>query len=274
MGQSDSTRVASFRSPPVVEVVAAVALDGMAGPEVAPLLGAYWRERLRSRFPRLEQQPPYSPTIEEFPRAGPFGQMQWNVGVPQTRLWAMTHDGTELLQLQPGWFACNWRKVQPRDQYDRWPARRDSFATWFGDLAEYMSREGLPELHIRQCEVTYINHVRPGQAWSDHGQLAHVLNLSLGAPAEYPLEQVSAEFQFVLKRDEEPYGRLHVRVLPAYDQDRKTPLYVLELTARGAPLGQGLPGALSFMDAGRLAINTTFASMTTSTMHEEWGREV
>ncbi len=273
MGQADSMRVASFRSPPVVEVVAAVALDGMAGPEAGPLLGAYWRERLRLRFPRLEQQPPYLPAIEAFPRAGPFGQMHWNVGVPPTRLWAMTQDGTELLQLQPGWFACNWRKVQPRDQYDRWPARRDAFATWFDDLSDYMSREGMPDMPIRQCEVTYINHVRPGRTWSDHGQLPRVFNVSLGTPTEYPLEQASAEAQFVLERDDEPYGRLHVRVLPAYDQDRETPLYVLELTARGAPLGSGLPGALSFMDEGRQAINTLFASMTTSAMHEEWGRE-
>ncbi len=146
----------SFRSPPVVEVIAAVAFEGMSQPEVAPLLGAYWRERLREQFPRLEQQPPYFPPTEQFPAPGPFGQLHWSVGPPPIRWWALTQDGTQLLQLQPNWFACNWRKVQPHDDYDRWPARRDAFARWYLDLTEFLRSEGLPGPRVIQCEVTYI----------------------------------------------------------------------------------------------------------------------
>ncbi len=274
MGQPESEPVVAFESPPVVEVVAAVALDGMSWPEASALLGAYWHEHLRQRFPRLEQQPPYFPPTEQFPAPGPFGQVQWNAGLQPSRLWALTEDGEELLQLQPGWFACNWRKVQPHAEYDRWEARRRAFAHWSSDLLTFLAQEGMDDLRVTQCEVTYINHIRAGETWSSHGHLDRLLNVSLGAPTQYPLEQVSAEAQFLLERHGEPQGRLHVRVLPAYDQDRKTPLYVLEFTARGAPLGPGLDGALDFMDLGRNAINTLFVSMTTRQMHEEWRREV
>ncbi len=263
----------SFGAPPVVEVVAGVALDGLEGSDAGPLLAAYWRERLRERYPRLEQQPPYRPTLEQFPTASAFSGLQWVVGVPPIRLWALTRDGGELLQLQPGWFACNWRKVLPHDEYDRWDVRRHAFSRWFTDLAAFLDQEGRSDLRVTQCEVTYINHIRSGKAWSSHGHLDRVINVSLGKPTPYKFEQITAEAQFLMEEHGQPYGRVHAKVLPAFDKDGRTPLYVFELTARGAPRGEGLPGALDFMDQGRAAINSLFVAMTTESMHEEWGRE-
>ncbi len=262
----------SFRSPPVVEVVAAVALSGMP-PEAGPLLAAFWREQLKKQFPRLEQQPPYFPPTEQFPPSSAQFNLQWNVGLPPVRLWALKPDGQELLQMQPGWFACNWRKVKPHDDYDRWPARRRAFSQWFTAMSSFLEREGAGEPQVTQCEVTYINHIRSGAVWNDHADFERIMNISLGTPTPYPVEQISTQAQFLMEGEGKPYGRVHVRAVPAYDQDGKTPLYVLELTARGSPLSPGLVGALQFMDAGRSAINSLFVAIATEEMQREWGRE-
>ncbi len=268
--------IVSFKAPPVVEVVVGVALEGLP-PEAAALLAAFWKEVLRKHYPQLQQQPPYSPPVEQFP-AGPSRELHFaslfGQGMPNARLWAIAAHGQEVVQLQSNWFACNWRQVTPgASPYDRWQRRRGAFAGVYGALVDYLANEGLPAPRITQCEVTYINHVLPGRVWQEHAHVDRVFRIPSDLRTPYRLEQLSAQAQFVLQRDQQPIGRLHVQVLPAYGRDGG-PLYVLELLARGAPLDNGVAGALSFLDAGREAIDESFVAVTTPAMHEEWGREL
>jgi hypothetical protein len=46
----------------------------------------------------------------------------------------------------------------------------------------------------------------------------------------------------------------------------------LTLTARGAPIGAGVAGALEFLDLGRRWIVRGFADLTTERMHIAWRR--
>jgi len=260
--------IVSFVNPPVVEVVAGVTFDGLSA-ETSALLSAFWKEELRSEFPSLQLQPPYT-VPDESPPAGTF-TLALPVGLPTPRLWALSGDQQELLQLQPGWFACNWRKVQPADEYDRWISRRSAFQKYFAKLSEYLSREGAGEPKIRQCEVTYINHIRPSSSWVSHSDFSRIFNFGLESVDSYPAEQVTLQTQFALEYEGEFYGRLYVKILPAFGLDGRAPIYVLELTARGAPIGDGLNGALTFLDRGRAAIDRAFLRLTTETMHDEWG---
>ncbi|SRR6266498_119828 len=262
--------IVSFASPPVVEVVVGVAYDGLAS-EAGALLAAFWKERLRQQFPSLQQQPPYSPTDEQFPLEGRSISLNLIPGLPVARLWAQSGDGQEVLQLQPGWFACNWRKVQSGQEYDRWSSRRNAFKHNFEALSDYLSREGAGQPKVRQCEVTYINHITVSEAWSKHSDIAEIFEIAPHLNTPYPLEQASYQAQYGLERDGEPYGRLYTKVLPAFGADGRTPLYVFELTARGVPQGDDVEGALAFLDQGRRAIDLTFVALTTELMHEEWG---
>jgi uncharacterized protein (TIGR04255 family) len=271
VAQPVSDSIVSFASPPVVEVVAGVAFDGLT-PETSALLGAFWKEQLRQEFPTLQLQPPITTQDEQFPVGGrsifAFNAL---AGMPAPRLWAQSSDGQDLLQLQPGWFACNWRKVQPDGEYDRWARRRGDFQRYFNRLIEYLSKEGAGQPKIRQCEVTYINHIVASKIWSSHAEFSKIFNVSISSDLPQLLEQVTFQGQFVLERDGEPYGRLYVKIIPAFGQDGKTPLYVLELTARGAPKADGVEGALAFLDLGREAIDLTFVKLTSDAMHREWG---
>lgn len=267
--------IVSFAAPPVVEVVAGVAFESPDS-NLSALLSAFWKEHLRAEFPILQQQPPYSPPVEQFAvgAAGPSLTFEFGTATfPAPRLWALSHDGRDLLQLQPGYFACNWRKVQPDGKYDRWSKRRESFEHWYSMLSEFLSSEGSGQPKVTQCEVTYINHIKPGAQWRDHTEFGRVFRISLSLPISYAFEQASVQTQSILVEEDEPFGRLHVKLFPAYDRDGRTPLYVLELTARGAPKGDGTPGALTFMDKGRDAIDNMFVEITTPEMHEEWGMQ-
>jgi uncharacterized protein (TIGR04255 family) len=267
--------IVAFRLPPVVEVVAGVAFDARSN-EVAPLLAAFWKERLRSDFPTVQQQPPYSPPIEQLDDTGsrvPF-EFSIDLGFPSARLWAMSASGQEVLQLQPGWFACNWRRVKPEDEYDRWAQRRSAFERWFNELITFMDVEGVKPLQLTQCEVTYINHIRPNSQWSDHGDFSRVFAVTVRDVPGGRLEQLTLQSDYVLQSGGKAFGRLHIKILPAFERDGTTPIYVLELTARGAPIGYDINGALDFMDAGRAAIDHAFVALTSDIMHQEWGREV
>jgi uncharacterized protein (TIGR04255 family) len=270
VAQPVSDSIVSFASPPVVEVVAGVAFDGLTA-EAGALLAAFWKEELRQRFPSLQQQPPYTPPDEQFPADGRAARFNLITELPPTRLWAQSGDGQELLQLQPGWFACNWRKLQPNSEYDRWRQRRAAFQHYFTSLVTYLEREGAGQPKVRQCEVTYINHISVSTVWSKHAEFSKIFTISLNSSLPYPVEQISFQTQFALEDDGGPYGRLHVKILPAFGPDGKSPLYVLELTARGAPKGDGVDGTLAFLDLGRRAVDLTFLDITSEAMHREWG---
>ncbi len=59
---------------------------------------------------------------------------------------------------------------------------------------------------------------------------------------------------------------------PAWRKADRAPLLILNLTARGAPLGEGIEGAFAFFDLARRWIVHAFAELTTAEMHQVWGR--
>lgn len=265
--------IVSFTSPPVVEVVAGVSFAGISA-EASALLAAFWKENLRHDYPTLQQQPPYSPPVEQLHSdvAPSSFSLDFSAAFPIARLWALSQDGNELLQLQPGWFACNWRKVKPDDEYDRWPRRRDAFAKTFDHLSRFLLEEGVAEPKIQQCEVSYINHIAASDTWHEHADIGKIFKGISQLKTVSPLEQVTVQAQFVLHHESGPYGRLHVKIAPAFGPNGRS-LYVFELTARGAPFGEGTAGALAFLDRGREAIDRTFVDLTTEEMHREWGMQ-
>ncbi|MEI2765274.1 MAG: TIGR04255 family protein [Dermatophilaceae bacterium] len=267
----DDDLIAHFDEAPVVEVVVGITLDP-CGPAAGPLMSAFWKEHLREAFPIVEVQPPYSPPVEEFGRSQPpLMQVQLGVGFSDSRLFALSKDRQELIQLQPGWFACNWRKANPGDDYDHWPRRRGVFDGWHSLLAKYMARESGVTPAVRQCEVTYVNHITPNNEWSDHSDFGRIFTATLGAGASERLESLSVQAQSTLVSEQgAPIGRLYVKIIPGFARDGTTPIYVLELTARG--MLTGLSEGTGFLDAGREAIVATFISLTTPAMHAEWKR--
>src|SRR5580658_6131605 len=238
----------SYDRPPIVEVVAGVSFDRLPVQATA-VFGAFWKEELAETFPLVQEQPHHIPAIERFGLSSfaPELRLQLTQQFPSPRFWFLTSTGDELLQLQPDWLSCNWRKVQPDAEYGRWPSRRRKFIEFFTLLDNYITQSGMSALVPRQCEVTYINHIFPGKTWQNHNDLHKILQIVNRAETEAGLEaeEANLNFNFAMSDDQgEHIGRLHLTIVPAYIEMNKQPVYRLELTARGAPTGPGLNGVM------------------------------
>ena len=272
---TDDSTLPSFERPPVNEVVLSVAFDRPLGFGIAHI-GDFWHRRLRQELPEVEEQPPYQPPVEVLGSPSPaVMNIQLLDRPPSPRLWAKSADGTKLVQLQANWFASNWRDApDSTSPYPRWPALEELFLVRLHQLVGYLAEEGFGDLTPRQCEVTYINQIRPGAVWADHSDLDKVLTL-VGSPSEFlpHLESLQMTTTYRMRdAGEVDRGRLHVSVQPAFQREDNVPIIILTLVSRGEPIGAGEDGMLQFLRMGHEWAVRGFAAVTTTAMHEEWGR--
>ncbi len=274
---AQSVLLPSFGQPPVSEVVVAVTFPNV-GSLTTLGISDFWRQELSQAFPQTEEHPPYVPPIERFDSGNVGTELAFTFGeaMPSPRLWFISEDGQELIQLQRDWFACNWRKVRPDDAYGRWPKRREAFVRWFGKFEQYVVAAGLGSINVTQCEVTYVNQIVVGGIWHQHGELNKVLTLAGDSRGTFlpQAEQVQLAARYLIRDEsDQPVGRLHVSAQPALRREDSAPIFVVNLTARGGPEGIGLEGVLAFLDRGREWIVRGFADVTTPEMQKEWGLE-
>ena len=69
-----------------------------------------------------------------------------------------------------------------------------------------------------------------------------------------------------------PAGRLYVTAQPSWRTADGSPVWVMNLMARGAPIGTGIDGAFEFFDLGREWVVRGFADLTTDAMQSYWER--
>jgi uncharacterized protein (TIGR04255 family) len=280
---SHPNQLPSYERPPVVEVVASLQFEPLAGFDVLAIgklaLG------FSNQFPRFEQHAPLGAEIERLGVRAPLNTLQFQftgeLGVP--RVWFLNEPGTELVQVQSDRFIRNWRfNPTANNQYPRYDAHvRPAFVKDFQRFGSLVKDFRLGELKVHQCEITYINHIYPNKYWSQHSDIGAVLNgwKSVAVtPFEEQLEAVNARFARVLLDASSTFvGRLHVQIQSAFVASKQNasedvPVFVLTLTARGRPLGDGEAGVLAFLDMGRRSIVTSFDKMTSAQMHEVWGK--
>ncbi len=257
-----------FANPPVVEVALGVQFRPLFGLRSIELAGL--RERWRSNYPIVQEQPPVPPT-KEGTLFGP-SSVQLVVGPPlQTRLWFVSEDGAELVQLQHDRLTVNWRRISPDFHYPRYPSVRTLFERRWSELSDFVTERRLGAFAITQVELNYINAID-----AVGGQLGRLERLiknwqplrqhHLGEP-----EEARAALVFEIPHMGTGPVRLYVAVDPALNSEGR-PVLFLTLTIRGAPVDEALDGALRFMDEAHKHIVRSFAELTPETMHAEWDR--
>lgn len=264
----------NFENPPLTEVAISVQFESLEHLQ-APQVGLLW-SKFRDRFPNTEQHKPLDSLIESFEQpVQPKIQFEISTVPPVPRCWFLNETGSELIQVQLNRFTRNWRKVEKTDEYPRYEYVRKQFAEDLENFCQFLRTENIGDFVPIQCEVSYINNIGPTHDWSCHSQLDKVL--AMWNPTQVGdlfsnLESVRVATQHVIKNaDGAPFARLHISTQPAFSAADNQPLFVMNITARGAPLEQSIPGVLAFVDKGRELIVQGFKSVTTPEMHKEWG---
>jgi uncharacterized protein (TIGR04255 family) len=194
--------------------------------------------------------------------------------------------GNELVQIQSDRFVRNWRRNGDMEkEYPHFADHiRPAFLADYKEFEKFVIDEGLGDLNVDQCEVTYINHIPPNDVWSTHDQLDRVF---LGWSDQYkiasgdPAETIALRTRHaLLGPGGEFIGRFLVDLDAGYLQPadpvamQPIPVFSLQLVARGRPSKPGLDGILEFMDMGHGQIVSSFATLTTPQMHKAWGRSL
>ena len=264
----------SFETPPVVEVVIAVAFERVDA--IGYDIGAIHRQLFRESGKKTwEAKPPYLPPIEHFgDRAWmPEVRLEFPGAIPAPRYWFSSDSGSDLIQLQQDWIARNWRRMPKDPQYPRYQSLSEPFEDDLRKLDTYLQQNADRTFVPTQCEVTYVNHITRSGVWQDVGEVGRVSNLWGKDAGFLPTpERVQFDASYVISEDEggEPVGRLHVSLVPALSQTDNEPILVLTMTARGAPLSPTIAGVMDFLNLGHRWIVQSFRSMATPEMLHAW----
>jgi len=270
-----SSALPTFSQPPVVEVVVAVAFE--PAPALALDAGSIYRTVFNpGGFIRWEEKAPYDPPIERFGGRARIPEVRFSVlGTPPSpRLWFMNATGSELVQLQRGWFARNWRKMPEAQAYPRYASIREPFERELRLIDAHCTEADGTAIVPTQCEVTYVNHISGLGIWTQLGEVDKVSKLWRHPESFLPTpEQVQFLASFVITSvvGAQPVGRLHVSLGPKPEGASDSPELSLTLTARGAPLGDGIDGVMRFLDLGHEWIVRGFKAMAAPEMLEAWG---
>ena len=258
----------------MAEVVLSLQLGSLPGLTAAHI-GLLWG-RYRDRLPKIEEHPPLPPASESFDLPSPPRvEVAFEDKPPVPRVWFVNEEKTELLQVQPDRFVHNWRKVGQGDAYPRYERIRDRFREEVLAFEEFLKKERLGELVVNQCEVTYVNHIERAGEWKHHGDIEKLLKnwAPLPADAFLPIPKDAVlRWRYRMTGVNGPVGRLHVAAQPSWSVTEGRPVWVINLMARGTPIGAGIEGAFEFFNLGREWVVRGFADLTTDSMQRRWER--
>lgn len=267
-----SRSLPDFDSPPVIETT--------LGVEFAPIeklsvlhLGLFWHQ-LRDEYPEYSVQPPLSSQIEKFGKESiqSFSPTFEIITEPNIRIWFIESTKNRLLQVQRDRFIQNWRKLAGIEPYPHYENLRPTFESEWFRFCSFLNAEGLGQPEIRQCEVTYVNHVERGAAWDSVADLPKILRCWTGATGKEFLpdpENINLRFSYQMP---DRVGRLSINVQQVVRHSDTEEVLQLTLTARGRPKTSSSDDMMSWLDLGREHVVRGFADITTPEMHKLWGR--
>ena len=242
----------------------------------SPQIGLLWGEAFRSDFPNVEEQPPIQHVIEVRQRRliqPDRPQVKVLLRPEAPRFFFVNETGNELLQIQPDRLSSNWRRRGDYD-YRRYRLLKESFQSRFTSLCRFVEREKLGEVVPDQCELVYVNHVLypAGAAAHRHpGDLIEPFDHGYTQVAGATLEDMHLHLRHTLSGDNEEFlGRIFVDMSPGFAADAKTPLYKVQFTARGGPLGSGLEGSLRILDLAHDRLLRAFQEFMSDRVQREW----
>lgn len=262
-----------FERPPVSEVVIGVQFGTTL---FSNIHAGMFYERMKKRYPKVSEQDPLAATFETFglkPVQPPT--FQFTTGRIPTRYWFVAENNCELIQVQNDRFLHNWRQTQSTEKYPRFRRLFSEFSLELEAWQRFLQEQNIGDLHLNQCEVTYINHIFTPDGSEPFGQLGKIFkfwNENIHLDGALPLENVSGALRFLLNDGSGvPYGRLHAEIIPAVHNETQKSVIQFQLTARAKPQQETIVSAKEAIERCHLAVIQSFAALTTNEMHAFWG---
>lgn len=258
----------SFDRPPLVEVALGVEFSPVPGFGAVALVR--FADRLHDRYPVVQEYPPLppNPPIGVDDQIG--GGLVVNMGAPSIRLWLLSREQDQLVQVQRDRLILNWRLGTSSSSYPRYrDALRPAFAREYQGLLSFLMDVGLPTSGPVGVEVTYVNVVSGSiDESSDIGAILRSQRPSagrLGAPGTTRLQQ-----QWKWTGHD---GAASILRIDAEQPAGGGPAIAMNLTARSA-LGRnaGVDDVLGSLDLCHDEVVSAFVELTEPDRHLEWGR--
>lgn len=169
----------------------------------------------------------------------------------------------------------NWRQLDTGKPYVRFSGLMSMLSEAVDLLVVFLDDEKLGSIKPDQVELTYVNHIHVGEKGSAREPLSRYISCWRSEPASWKhgtAEEASFRTQYVLTREGGVSARVFVELDSGYTVSSRTPIYVMNLIARGAPDNPTVESALSFFDEAHQWIVNGFTSLTTDEAHTQWGR--
>lgn len=253
------TELVTFDRPPVNEVVLGRAF--LHRPDFfIPYYGVFW-DRIRETFPLVEQATPIV-DAQDMQVTDAFASFM-------PRVWFLSHDKTQMVQIQNGRLYFNWRKAADQsNDYIRFQEVRRGFDGAWRALSELVKEMTGAPLQSTRGELTYVNYLEmPGKtelevaekglrdfAW-DRSQRFLPTPTKLIRNMSFPIPNGGGELAVVLHS--------------AKNNMTGGEAIKLELSAKGpasddASFNEWATRAHDFLVQG-------FVDLTTDVLHEQWG---
>jgi len=273
------TPLPDFAQPPLSEVAISVQFEPLPR-LVVPEIGLLW-QHYGGKYPHVQQHPPVDPAIERLGVRRPRSRrpnIELVVETPFPRIWFLTDDEKELLQIQQDRFIRNWRKLSASDAYPRYDDHiRRAFVADLRDFQDFLDTNGIGRLTPNQCEITYVNYIEPANGFQTHAHIGKVFSIwqqDFADDSRYEVENATFSVRYLIRSDSGDFvGRVHASVQPVYRGTDDQTAFQLNLVARGKPFSPDLDGIMQFVDEGRERIVRLFADITRPEMHRTWGRK-
>jgi len=262
-----------FDRPPVAEVTLSV--------QFAPLLdmtavhiGKLW-ETWAEEYPNTEEHDELAPLPDEASasRLAP----SFHIAIrdrPLPRTWFLDSAGEHVIQVQRDRLVLNWRRRE--DGYPHYSLLLPRFRSVYEQFVSFADELEIGAVTPNQCHVTYLNPIPlSGDGACPDGLPGLLEGWSAGYSTLPSLEgdEATIQLRYPIEMDADVrVGSLHVSAGSAINATTAEPVLLLEMTARGKPLASSLDGVVDFFDLGHYAIVTMFAALTTSEMHNVWGK--
>lgn len=272
--------------PPVNEVAISISFEPqpvLESPRLMIGLG-----QILTEFPQVTAVPPYEMAMEQ-----PSEEQVLRPAIPkiqfvdssqmQRRYWFTTSEASPLLlQVQPNYFALNWRRQDGEDYYPGFEYLREKFDHYLALLQEAVTGQGGELLQITQLELTYINILRPDEVWGSIKDLRKVIDLDV--PGIDRFEQVNLAYSEPVTTEAGLfYGRLHAAVATGYQPKAETaelrplstadliPVINLSVTTRSGKITENVATVSQRFDPAHDTVTESFKSLTTDAARRNWG---